>query len=35
MKGAEQRVELLAGEAEVLGKKMFQCHVVYHKLHMT
>jgi hypothetical protein len=27
--------QLLAGETEVLGEKLHQCHFVYHKPNMT
>jgi hypothetical protein len=36
MMNVEQLVEReLAGETEILGKSLSQCHFVHHKFHMT
>jgi hypothetical protein len=35
MMSLEQSVECVAGETEVLGENLSQCHFVHHKSHMT
>jgi hypothetical protein len=35
MMSVEQSVEQLAGETEVLGEELHQCHFVRQKSHMT
>jgi hypothetical protein len=35
MMSVELSVELLAGETEVLGENLAQCHFIHHKYHMT
>jgi hypothetical protein len=35
MMTVEQSVELLAGEAEVLGENLPQCHFLHYKYHVT
>jgi hypothetical protein len=35
MIGVEQSVERVAGETEVFGENLPQCHFVHHKSYMT